>query len=111
MPTAAATSRYPASTEARLAAAAQASRSTSRDHHSDSAHTIAREAGEKGRWESTRGMGERPALYANLEAGAAQIREYQQTFLPGLLQIRSSSGPGSPPTPRWNRGQTPSMAC
>jgi hypothetical protein len=32
-------------------------------------------------------MGERPALYANLEAGAAQIREYQQTFIPGLLHI------------------------
>lgn len=49
--------------------------------------TIAREAGEKGWWESTRGMGERQALYANLEAGASVIREYQQTFLPGLLQI------------------------
>jgi transcriptional regulator with XRE-family HTH domain len=49
--------------------------------------TIAREAGEKGWWESTRGMGERQALYANLEAGAAQIREYQQTFPPALLQI------------------------
>jgi len=49
--------------------------------------TIAREAGEKGWWESTRGMGERSALYANLEAGAAKIREYQQTFMPGLLQI------------------------
>jgi transcriptional regulator with XRE-family HTH domain len=49
--------------------------------------TIAREAGEKGWWESTRGMGDRQALYANLEAGAAQIREYQQTFIPGLLQI------------------------
>jgi transcriptional regulator with XRE-family HTH domain len=48
--------------------------------------TIAREAGEKGWWESTRGMGERQALYANLEAGASSIREYQQTFIPGLLQ-------------------------
>jgi transcriptional regulator with XRE-family HTH domain len=48
--------------------------------------TIAREAGEKGWWESTRGMGDRQALYANLEAGAAVIREYQQTFIPGLLQ-------------------------
>jgi transcriptional regulator with XRE-family HTH domain len=48
--------------------------------------TIAREAGERGWWESTRGMGERQALYANLEAGAAQIREYDQTFIPGLLQ-------------------------
>ncbi len=49
--------------------------------------TITREAGEKGWWESTRGMGERQALYANLEAGATAIREYQQTFVPGLLQI------------------------
>jgi transcriptional regulator with XRE-family HTH domain len=48
---------------------------------------IAREAAEKGWWESTRGMGDRQALYANLEAGAASIREYQQTFLPGLLQL------------------------
>jgi transcriptional regulator with XRE-family HTH domain len=49
--------------------------------------TIAREAGERGWWESTRGMGERQALSANLEAGATAIREYQQTFFPGLLQI------------------------
>jgi transcriptional regulator with XRE-family HTH domain len=49
--------------------------------------TIAREAGERGWWESTRGMGERQALSANLEAGATTIREYHQTFLPGLLQI------------------------
>src|SRR5215469_16247707 len=49
--------------------------------------TIAREAGEKGWWGSTRGMGERQALYANLEGGAAQIREYQQSVIPGLLQI------------------------
>jgi transcriptional regulator with XRE-family HTH domain len=49
--------------------------------------TITREAGEKGWWESTRGMGDRQALYADLEAGATTIREYTQTFLPGLLQI------------------------
>jgi transcriptional regulator with XRE-family HTH domain len=49
--------------------------------------TIAREAGERGWWESTRGMGDRQALYANLEAGATVIQEYQQTFLPGLLQV------------------------
>jgi transcriptional regulator with XRE-family HTH domain len=49
--------------------------------------TIAREAGEKGWWESYKAMGDRQALYANLEAGATSIREYQQTFLPGLLQI------------------------
>ena len=49
--------------------------------------TITREAAEKGWWESTRGMGDRQALYANLEAGATSIREYQQTFVPGLLQV------------------------
>jgi transcriptional regulator with XRE-family HTH domain len=49
--------------------------------------TVAREAGEKGWWESTRGIGERQALYANLEAGATRIRQYQQAFIPGLLQI------------------------
>ncbi|WP_067483563.1 helix-turn-helix domain-containing protein [Actinomadura hibisca] len=49
--------------------------------------TIAREAAERGWWESNaRSMGERQALFANLEAGAATIREYQQTFIPGLLQ-------------------------
>lgn len=48
--------------------------------------TIAREAGEKGWWESHKTMGDRQAAYANLEAGAASIREYQQTFIPGLLQ-------------------------
>jgi transcriptional regulator with XRE-family HTH domain len=47
---------------------------------------IAREAAERGWWESYRGMGERQALYADLEAGAATIREYQMTFIPGLLQ-------------------------
>jgi Domain of unknown function (DUF5753) len=49
--------------------------------------TIAREAGEKGWWESCKAMGDRQALYANLEAGAASIRGYEQTFLPGLMQI------------------------
>ena len=48
--------------------------------------TIAREAGERGWWESNKSMGERQALYANLEAGAATIREFQMTFVPGLLQ-------------------------
>jgi transcriptional regulator with XRE-family HTH domain len=48
---------------------------------------IAREAGEKGWWESYKAMGDRQALYANLEAGARSIRWYEQTFLPGLLQI------------------------
>lgn len=48
--------------------------------------TIAREAGERGWWESNRAMGERQALYANLEAGALTIREFQMTFVPGLMQ-------------------------
>jgi transcriptional regulator with XRE-family HTH domain len=47
---------------------------------------IAREAGERGWWESNRYMGERQSLYANLEAGAQSIREFQMTFIPGLLQ-------------------------
>jgi transcriptional regulator with XRE-family HTH domain len=48
--------------------------------------TIAREAGERGWWESNKAMGERQALYANLEAGATTIREFQMALLPGLLQ-------------------------
>ena len=48
--------------------------------------TIAREAGERGWWESNKAMGERQALYANLEAGAESIRDFQMTFVPGLLQ-------------------------
>lgn len=48
--------------------------------------TIAREAGERGWWESNKSMGERQSMYANLEAGAVHIREYQMTFIPGLLQ-------------------------
>jgi transcriptional regulator with XRE-family HTH domain len=48
--------------------------------------TIAREAGERGWWESNRDMGSREALYADFEAGAATIREFQMSFLPGLLQ-------------------------
>lgn len=48
--------------------------------------TIAREAGEKGWWESHKTMGDRQALVANLEAGAATIRKYEQTVIPGLLQ-------------------------
>jgi transcriptional regulator with XRE-family HTH domain len=47
---------------------------------------ITRQASERGWWESARGMGERQARYADLEAGAARIREYQQIFIPGLLQ-------------------------
>jgi WD40 repeat protein/transcriptional regulator with XRE-family HTH domain len=50
--------------------------------------TIAREAQERGWWEKfANEMGPRQALYANLEAGASHICEYQMTLLPGLLQI------------------------
>jgi transcriptional regulator with XRE-family HTH domain len=48
--------------------------------------TIAREASEKGWWESHKTMGDRQSLVANLEAGASTIRQYEQTFVPGLLQ-------------------------
>jgi transcriptional regulator with XRE-family HTH domain len=48
--------------------------------------TIAREAGERGWWESNKEMGARQARCADLEAGAATIREFQMSFLPGLLQ-------------------------
>ncbi len=48
--------------------------------------TIAREAAETGWWESYKDMGDRQAMFADLEAGAIRIREYQQTFVPGLLQ-------------------------
>jgi transcriptional regulator with XRE-family HTH domain len=47
---------------------------------------IAQDAATRGWWESKKTMGEHQALYANLEAGAATIREYQQNFIPGLLQ-------------------------
>ncbi len=50
--------------------------------------TIAREAQERGWWEKFEDeMGPRQALYANLEAGATSIHEYQMNLLPGLLQI------------------------
>ncbi len=54
----------------------------------DQIMTIAREAQERGWWEKFADeMGPRQALYANLEAGARNIDEYQMTLLPGLLQI------------------------
>ncbi len=46
---------------------------------------ITLEAASHGWWESS-GIGERQARFANLEAGAAVIREYQQNLIPGLLQ-------------------------
>jgi transcriptional regulator with XRE-family HTH domain len=48
--------------------------------------SIAREAGERGWWESDPAMGKRQALSANLEAGAKTIRQYEMIFIPGLLQ-------------------------
>lgn len=46
---------------------------------------IAYEAAQRGWWESE-DIDDRQAMYADLEAGAATIREYQLTFVPGLLQ-------------------------
>jgi len=57
--------------------------------------TIAREASETGWWESSKDMGDRQAMFADLEAGAATIRDYQQIFIPGLLQ-----------TPEYARART-----
>jgi transcriptional regulator with XRE-family HTH domain len=55
----------------------------------ESVLTVASDARERGWWEPYRdAMGSRQALYANLEAGACNIREYQMTLLPGLLQIQ-----------------------
>ncbi|MEV5569181.1 helix-turn-helix transcriptional regulator [Spirillospora sp. NPDC052269] len=49
--------------------------------------TIANEAASRGWWEgSAKQMGERQALFANLEAGADTIRDYAQALIPGLLQ-------------------------
>jgi transcriptional regulator with XRE-family HTH domain len=48
---------------------------------------IARDACTPGWWDSVKHIGDRQALSANLEAGAAGIRQYQQTYLPGLLQL------------------------
>lgn len=49
--------------------------------------TIAQDAATRGWWDSgTKAMGERQALYADLEAGAVGIREYQPSSVPGLLQ-------------------------
>lgn len=47
---------------------------------------ITHEAAQKGWWESEE-IDPRQARYADLEAGAATIREYQAFYMPGLLQI------------------------
>lgn len=47
---------------------------------------IARDAGGRGWWQSYKDMDTREARYADLEAGAATIREFQMAFLPSLLQ-------------------------
>lgn len=50
-------------------------------------YTMATEASQRSWWESnSHAMGARQTLTADLEAGAVTIREYQQTFPPGLLQ-------------------------
>ncbi|MEV1288812.1 helix-turn-helix transcriptional regulator [Micromonospora sp. NPDC049679] len=49
---------------------------------------VARDGGERGWWEEYgTDMGVRQQLYADLEAGAATIREYQTVVVPGLLQL------------------------
>jgi transcriptional regulator with XRE-family HTH domain len=48
---------------------------------------IAQSAVAPGWWDSVKHIGVRQALTANLEWGAATIRQYQQTYLPGLLQL------------------------
>ncbi|GAA5022462.1 helix-turn-helix transcriptional regulator [Actinopolymorpha pittospori] len=48
---------------------------------------MARDAAHRGWWVGrAKRMGERQAVHADLESGAATIREYQQTWAPGLLQ-------------------------
>jgi transcriptional regulator with XRE-family HTH domain len=72
--------------------------------------TIAREAAERGWWESgAKSMGERQALFANLEAGAATIREYQQTVIPGLLQTPEFTAAGVQSSP-WPLTSGPTFA-
>jgi transcriptional regulator with XRE-family HTH domain len=48
--------------------------------------TIARDCSTLYWWDSVKHIGERQALYANLESGATTICVYEQTALPGLLQ-------------------------
>ncbi|HEX3964813.1 MAG TPA: helix-turn-helix transcriptional regulator [Trebonia sp.] len=48
---------------------------------------IARDAVAPGWWDSVKHIGDRQALSANLEYGATTIRQYEQNYLPGLLQL------------------------
>jgi transcriptional regulator with XRE-family HTH domain len=48
---------------------------------------IGQDACARGWWDSVKHIGDRQALYANLEAGATRILKYEQMALPGLLQI------------------------
>lgn len=51
---------------------------------------IARDAADQGWWHRiAEQMGTRQAMYADLEAGAATIRAYEQNFIPGLLQTQA----------------------
>ncbi|WP_165950200.1 helix-turn-helix transcriptional regulator [Actinomadura sp. GC306] len=55
--------------------------------HTQKIIEIALEANARGWWDSYGdAMGARQRMYANIESGAATIREYHQTALPGLLQ-------------------------
>lgn len=48
---------------------------------------IARDAAERGWWDKYGdAMGDRQRLYADIESGAATIREYQPSAMPGILQ-------------------------
>ncbi|MCP2325222.1 DNA-binding XRE family transcriptional regulator [Hamadaea flava] len=59
------------------------------EHRAEQLMTIARDAQERGWWATFAAeMGTRQALYADLEAGASEIHEYQMVYLPGLLQIQ-----------------------
>ncbi|MGI5214449.1 helix-turn-helix domain-containing protein [Plantactinospora sp. CA-290183] len=49
---------------------------------------VARDAGDRGWWERYgTDMGGRQQVYADLEAGAVTVREYQTVAVPGLLQL------------------------
>ncbi|MGQ0842209.1 helix-turn-helix domain-containing protein [Actinokineospora sp.] len=51
--------------------------------------SIARDAANShGWWRTFRDMGDRQRSYAEIESGAAEIRQYQQNLVPGLLQTQ-----------------------